>query len=54
MKSITNLKPDQQILYLHARLEVLSTVLEIICVDRVSNDESDLIFHGERLLSSLL
>ena len=41
MERFEDLELDQQLLYLSARLEVISTVLEIICVDRVSSDESE-------------
>ena len=36
-----DLELEEQILYLNARLEILRTVLEVICMDRVSNDASE-------------
>ena len=41
MDDIVDLGLEEQILYLNARIEVISTVLEVICMDRVSNDASE-------------
>ncbi len=41
MDDSVDLGLEEQILYLNARIEVISTVLEVICMDRVSNDASE-------------
>lgn len=40
MEDFVDLELEEQILYLNARIEIISTVLEVICMDRVSNDAS--------------
>ena len=41
MDDLVDLGLEEQILYLNARLEIMSAVLEVICMDRVSNDASE-------------
>ncbi len=41
MDDFVDLGLEEQILYLNARIEVISTVLEVICMDRVLNDASE-------------
>ena len=41
MDDFEDLGLEGQILYLNARLEIISAVLDVICMDRVSNDASE-------------
>lgn len=55
MEDFVDLELEEQILYLNARIEVISTVLEVICMDRVSNDASeDPVRTARRLKEDLL